>query len=143
MSLKRRGILSVVGRVAYGLAICMHVRCLAGSRLLALAAVLAAIPPVLDSIVAAVVHHASDLRPLLSDLPDLILDELAFDVVDGVMVEVWLQILVPSLTTLLGGSGLQDFGYLYPLASTLLTHQVSQSLVFSVTPGSPLLGWGR
>lgn len=66
------------------------------------ATVHAAIPPVLDSVVAAAAQAASDLSPALAHLSDHLLNQLTLLGSDGVMVEVGLQVLVISLTALLG-----------------------------------------
>lgn len=69
-------------------------------------AVHAAIPPVLDGVVAASAKAAGDLGPALAHFANHLLDENALLGSDGVMVEVGFQILVETFATLLGRAGL-------------------------------------
>ena len=69
-----------------------------------LATVDASVPPVLDSVVTAIRHIASDLGPFPPEILDHILDEVTFFAGDGVVVQIGLEILIPSLSALLGGS---------------------------------------
>jgi hypothetical protein len=68
----------------------------------AAATVHSTIPPVLDGIVAATPQTTSDLGPTLAHLSDHLLDENALFGGDGIMVEVGLEVLVETLTALLG-----------------------------------------
>jgi hypothetical protein len=68
----------------------------------AAATVHSTIPPVLDGIVAATTQTTGDLGPTLAHLGDHLLDENALLGSDGIMVEVGLEVLVESLTALLG-----------------------------------------
>jgi hypothetical protein len=63
--------------------------------------VLAAVPPVLDGVVAASIEPARDLGPFLSHLRDHSLDCLSLFSRDGVVVKVRLEILVIALPALL------------------------------------------
>ena len=68
----------------------------------AAATVHSTIPPVLDSVVAAATQTTSDLSPTLAHLSDHLLDENALLWSDRIMVEVRLEVLVETLTALLG-----------------------------------------
>ena len=71
-------------------------------RSAAAATVHSTIPPVLDGIVAATTQTTGDLGPTLAHLGDHLLDENALLGSDGIMVKVGLEVLVESLTALLG-----------------------------------------
>lgn len=68
----------------------------------ATATVHSTVPPVLDGVVTAATQTTCDLSPTLAHLSDHLLDENALLRSDGVMVEVRLEVLVETLTALLG-----------------------------------------
>jgi hypothetical protein len=70
--------------------------------LIASSSVHPSIPPILDGIVAASTKSAGDLGPSLAHFRNHLLDHDAFLGSDGVMVEVGLQVLMISLSALLG-----------------------------------------
>lgn len=61
----------------------------------------ATVPPVLDSVVTSASQSSRNLSPSLSHFGDHLLDQNAFLRSNGVMIEVWLEILVVSFATLL------------------------------------------
>jgi len=61
----------------------------------------AAIPPILDRIVASVAKPSGDLSPSLAHLVHKLLDHFAFLSRNWFVIKTWLQILVVSLATLL------------------------------------------
>lgn len=71
-------------------------------------AVHAAVPPVLDGIVAAATQSSRDLRPSLAHFSDHLFDEHSFLGSDRVMVQVWFEILMEALAALLGRTGLDS-----------------------------------
>ena len=97
--------------------------------LLAVATVHAAVPPVLDGVVAAVLHHACDLGPLLANAGDLLLDEAALLLGDGAVVEVGLEVLVPALAALLGRARVHHLRNLHPAADALFLRHAQQQRV--------------
>jgi hypothetical protein len=78
---------------------------LAGSLLrtlrVALASVLAAVPPVLHCVVAASLQPPCNLCPPLAHLSYHLLNELPLFSRDGVMVQCWFEVLVIALSALL------------------------------------------
>lgn len=117
----------------------MSVSALVGSGLFSLATVLAAIPPVLDGVVASVLHVAGDLSPLLAHHLDHFFDPPALLLGDRLVVKLGLEVLVPPLTALLWRPGLQDVRYLHPFSGAFLPDKVSEALVLGSTPRSSLL----
>ena len=97
----------------------MHARCFLSPCLLSFASILST---VLHGVVASVVHLAGDIRPLLSHGADKFLDLLALLLCDGFVVEIGLEVLVPSLTALLGRAGLQDVSDRNPFSGALFLH---------------------
>jgi hypothetical protein len=71
---------------------------------LSLSSVLAAIPPILDGIVTSVIEPAGDLGPAFAHFFDETFNLQTLLWRNGVMVKRWLEVLMVSLTTLLGGS---------------------------------------
>lgn len=66
------------------------------------ATVLSAVPPILDHIVATTTESTGNLGPALSHGAHHLHDLLAFFGTDGSEAQFWLQVLMPSLTALLG-----------------------------------------
>ena len=91
---------------------CAHVRGLPGlsiraSRMVApFPAVHATIPPILHSIVTSASQASRNLSPPLAHLAHHLFDQHPFLRRDGIVAEVRLEVLVESLATLLGTSGL-------------------------------------
>lgn len=99
-----------------------------------LAAVLAAIPPVLDSIVASTIEAASNLGPPLSNLPYQLIDLGTFLGGDGLVVKSRLQVLVIALAALLGCPGSKGLGDSYPVEGAVGADKFHQVRIFSVRP---------
>ena len=79
---------------------------LGAALLVSSSAVLAAVPPVLDGIVAATSQTSGDLGPALAHLGNHLLNHGTLFRADWLMVEVWLEVLVIPLTALLGRASL-------------------------------------
>lgn len=109
--------------------------------LVASTAVHATIPPVLDGVVTSSSQAARDLCPTLAHLGHHLLDEDAFFRRDWVVVQIWLQVLVESLATLLWGACLDGAGYADPIRRAILVHEVKQQVVFGLRPRATLVLW--
>lgn len=96
--------------------------------------VLATIPPVLDSIVAASVEASSNLSPLLTHLPDQALNQLAFFGSDGVMVKGGLEVLVKSFAALFWCSCTEHLRDADPVVGALLLDNLQKVLVLCGGP---------
>jgi len=103
------------------------------------AAVHATIPPVLDSIVAATAQAASDLGPALAHLGDHLLNQLTLLGSDGVMVEVGLQVLVISLTALLGRASAHHARDADPVMGALRVDKAHEDVILLLGPGTSLV----
>jgi hypothetical protein len=68
----------------------------------ALPAILAAVPPVLDCVVAATFESPCDFSPPLAHLGDQLLDHFALFWRNGLVIQRRLEVLVKSLPALLG-----------------------------------------
>lgn len=87
-------------------------------------AIHAAVPPVLDGIVAAVAESASDLRPTLSHVVDHALDQQAFLGRDGLTVQRRLQVLVEAFSALLGRAKVHVLGDANPVVRPLFADEL-------------------
>jgi hypothetical protein len=99
-----------------------------------LAAVLAAIPPVLDSIVTSTIEAASNLGPTLSNLPHQLIDLGALLRGDGLVVKTRLQVLVIALAALLGCPGSEGLGNSYPVEGAMGVDKFHQVRILGVRP---------
>ena len=95
-------------------------------------AILAAIPPVLDGVVAAAAQPTGNLRPALAHFRHHLLDQLAFFGGDGVVVEVGFEVLVVSLAALLGGTRADSTRDLDPVLRAVGRYQLHQQLVLDL-----------
>lgn len=109
-----------------------------GTALLVVASssVHASIPPVLYGVVASSSQSSRDLGPSLSHLGDHLLDHDTFLRGDRVMVEIRLQVLVVSLSALLGGPGLDGGRYPHPVVGSMDIDEMQEHLVFLLRPGA-------
>lgn len=82
-------------------------------------AVHAAVPPILDGVVAAVPESAGDFGPALAHLVDHAFDHQALLSRDGLAVQRGLQILMKSFTALLGRSEVHVLGDANPVVGAL------------------------
>lgn len=99
----------------------------------------AAIPPVLDGIVAAaVVQQPRDLGPFFADLVDQLLDHLALLLGDWALVETGLEVLVVALPALLGAAHFELRGDFDPVLGPELLYQLQQRSVLVTGPRSLL-----
>jgi hypothetical protein len=103
------------------------------------AAVHATIPPVLDSVVAATAKAASDLGPALAHLGDHLLNQLTLLGSDGIMVEVGLQVLVVSLTALLGRASAHHARDTDPVVSALRVDKAHEDVILLLGPRTSLV----
>jgi hypothetical protein len=103
------------------------------------AAVHATIPPVLDSVVAATAKAASDLGPALAHLGDHLLNQLTLLGSDGVMVEVGLQVLMISLTALLGRASAHHARDTDPVVGTLRVDKAHEDVILLLGPRTSLV----
>lgn len=108
---------------------------------LALAAVLAAVPPVLDSIVTASRQTTSNLSPTLTKLTDEALNGSTLLGGDGLMAERGLEVLVKSLSALLGGSGAKSLSNADPVQGAMSADKAHEVAVFMVGPRSSAMLW--
>lgn len=113
---------------------------LGAALLVAASAVLTSVPPVLDSIVGTATKASSNLSPTLAHLGNHLLNHGTLLWGDGFMVEVWLEVLVISLTALLWGAGLDHAGDAHPVVRALGVNKAEEVLVLSLGPGSSLVG---
>lgn len=97
-------------------------------------AVHAAVPPVLDSVVAAIAQSSGNFGPALAHFVDHPLNHHALFGCDGRMIQRWLEILVESLSALLGGPELHMLRDANPVVGSLLAHQLQQELVLLRDP---------
>jgi len=88
-----------------------------------LASVLAAVPPVLDRVVAAAIAQPpGNFGPLLADFPYKLLDQVPLCLGDGIGVEAWPQILVVPFPALLGRPPLDLVGDSDPVQRARALH---------------------
>ena len=99
-------------------------------------AVHAAIPPVLDGVVAAVAQAAGDLCPTLAHLIHHALDHQALVGRDGFPVQRGLEVLVEALTALLGRAEVHLLRDADPVVGALFAHELQEQLVFFGDPRS-------
>lgn len=111
---------------------------------LSLSAVLAPVPPVLYSVVAAAVETSGNVGPPLANLLDHGLNDDAFLGRDGVVVESRLQVLVISFAALLWCSGAEGIGDAYPVQGALVLDQRHEVGVLMGRPraSSVVVRWG-
>ena len=102
-----------------------------------LSSVHAAIPPVLDGVVASAMQSASNLGPPLAHLGDHPLNQDTLLGRDGIQVQRRLEILVEPLTALLGRPGLHELRDAHPIVSSVTVDQIEQILIFGLGPGAP------
>lgn len=103
-----------------------------------LASVLAAVPPVLDGVVAAAITQPpGDLGPLLADFPHKLLDQVPLRLGDGIRVEAWSQVLVVPLPALLGRPPLDLVGDADPVQRARALHEVQEKGVLLRVPRPP------
>ena len=103
---------------------------------IALSAVLAAVPPVLDGVVAAALESACDLGPPLAHVGDQLLNQFALFLGDGVVVQRGLQVLVVSFAALLWRSGGDFLGYADPVVRAIPAYKVNEIAVLVLRPWS-------
>lgn len=108
---------------------------------LALAAVLAAVPPVLDSVVTASRQATSNLGPTLTKLTDEALNGSTFLGGDGLMAERGLEVLVKSLSALLGGSGAKSLSNADPVQGAMGADKAHEVAVLMIGPRSSAMLW--
>lgn len=104
------------------------------STFVTLAAVLAAVPPVFDGIVAPAVESTGDLSPTLAEQLHETLDLEALGRSDGLMVESRLEVLVEALATLLGSAGGEALSDANPVESADCGDEVHQAGVLGIGP---------
>lgn len=103
-----------------------------------LSPVLAAVPPVLDGVVAAAITQPpGDLGPLLADFPHKLLDQVPLRLGDGIGVEAWPQVLVVPLPALLGRPPLDLVGDADPVQRARALHEVQEKGVLLRVPRPP------
>ena len=102
-------------------------------------AILPAIPPVLDSVVAAAFQHPGDIGPLLADDADLRLDEHALALVDRGMIEIRVEVLMPAFTALLWSPVTNVARDLDPLADAPHSYPFDEIRVLLLIPRAALL----
>jgi hypothetical protein len=106
-------------------------------------AVHAAVPPVLDCIVAAVAESSGDLRPSLAHLIDHALDHQALLGGDGIPIQRGLQVLMESLPALLGRPVVHVLRNAYPVVGALLADQLKEQLILLRDPRSSTMSWSH
>lgn len=111
-------------------------RCLVGSVWIALPSILATIPPVLHRIVAASLESPCDLSPPLTHLGHHLLNHLSLIRRDRVVVQCRLQVLMISLSALLGGSCVDFVGDTDPVMWAIARDEIHQPLIFVLRPGA-------
>ena len=126
----------LVGRAHWTLWALVH---LGAALLVASSAVLATVPPVLDGVVAATVESAGDLSPALAHLGDHLFDESTLLRSDWVVVEVWLEVLVVALTTLLWRASLDHRRDANPVVGALSVDKVEEDRVLGLGPWTSLV----
>ena len=126
----------LVGSAHWALWAAVH---LGAALLVTSSAVLATVPPVLDCIVAATMESACDLSPALAHLGDHLLNEGAFLWGDGVVVEMRLEVLVVTLTTLLWRAGLDHGRDANPVVGALGVDEVEEDRVLGLGPWTSLV----
>jgi hypothetical protein len=112
-----------------------------GAALLVVASssVHASVPPVLHGVVTASSQASGDLCPSLAHLCHHLFDQDALLGSDGVMVEVWLQVLVEAFSTLLRRASLNCGGDADPVVSTVNGDEVEEELVLLLRPRTTLV----
>lgn len=98
-----------------------------------------AVPPVLHGIVATAMQSTSNLGPSLAHLSHHHLDSDTFFGRDGIVIQVWLQVLVISLATLLRRARLNGARDSDPVRSPILVHEVKEEIIFGLRPGTTLV----
>ena len=99
------------------------------------------VEPVLDVIVCPPWQEFGDLRPFIAVLP-VSRDDLQVLLVGPlILLDIRVQMIMPSLTALLADSSWQGLGYLAPVLRTIPMHLFDELLVFIVAPGT--LNHGR
>lgn len=121
-----------------------HLLCLTGlhldtALLVAAAAVHSSVPPVLDGIVTATTKAAGDLCPTLAHLGDHLLNHLALFGGDRIVVKVGLEVLVVSLTALLGRAGTHHARDAHPVVSALRVNKAHEDVVLLLGPWTSLV----
>jgi hypothetical protein len=99
-----------------------------------LSSVLAAVPPVLDGVIAATIESARDLCPLLSHLGYHSLNCLALFWGNGVMVKIGLQVLMVAFPTLLWRPRLDVVRDADPVVRAPALNEFDETAIFSVRP---------
>lgn len=109
------------------------------AAIVTLAAILASVPPVLDCIIAATMQTSCNLGPPLANLADENLYLGALLGCDGLMVKCGLQVLVKSLSALLGRAGSEGLGNANPVQGALVADKLHEITVFLLGPRSSSL----
>lgn len=112
---------------------------LGAALLVASSAVLSAVPPVLDGIVAATTQSTGNLSPALTHLSNHLLDQSTLFGSDGVVVEVWLEVLVVAFSALLWRASLDHGRDANPVVSTLGVDETEKDLVLGLGPWTSLV----
>lgn len=108
----------------------------AGGRETSSLAVHAAVPPVLNCIVAAVSKASCNLGPALAHFVDHPLDHQALLSRDGLTVQRGLEVLVEALPALLGRAVVHVLRDADPVVGALFANQLKEQLVLFGNPGS-------
>jgi hypothetical protein len=102
-------------------------------------AILVAVPPVLDLVVASGPHHSGYLGPFFAYFSHLHEDELALFGIDGFLAEAVFQLLVISLAALLCGAAEHAIGDLDPVLRAMCVDLAHEDIVLGSIPRSTLV----
>ena len=94
------------------------------------------IPMVLDGIVCSSGNQFGNLCPLVAPLPVGIVYDAVFFVGPRRLLDVGVEMVVPTLTTLLSDPTFQMLGNQGPALGTIFAHQFHYSLIFFLRPGT-------
>lgn len=124
------------GRVVVGRLRWMHLLVAALILLLriALPSVLAAVPPVLDCVVAASFKSSRNLSPPLTHLGYQLLNQFSLFRSDGLMIKRRLEVLVIPFPALLRGTRADFLGDADPVVRPVTANQVNEPAVFVLRP---------
>lgn len=106
-------------------------------------AVHAAVPPVLDGIVAAVAQAAGDLGPTLAHFIHHAFDQETLVGGDGLPVQSGLEVLVEAFPTLLGRAEVHMLRNAHPVVRALFTDELHKQLIFFGDPRATTVGRGH
>jgi hypothetical protein len=98
----------------------------------------ASIPPIFDSVIAAIPQSPCNLRPTTSHVSHHLLDHLSLLMSDRIVIQGLFQVLMVALSTLLGCSMLHMLRYANPIIRALLLDQIEEVLILVCVPWSTM-----